>query len=162
MNFFTDENTKEIFGFLEKCQGIEQMECHHPEGDVFNHSLQVLNWAFKESDDIDLILAAMLHDIGKSENSKGHEQIAVEKLRDYASVKTLWLIEHHMRVWYYVLGEMRKHSSCQYLANHPWLPELIQLARWDKLGRTHNRQMKYDKGKIIERLNLKVDRHFKA
>ena len=160
MNVFDENNTKELFGLLEACQGVKQMECHHPEGDVFVHSLQTLWWAFRESDDVDLILAAMLHDIGKAKETKGHEQVAVEMLYDYASPKTLWLIEQHMRFWHYVSGEMRRLEKCRYLGGHPWLPELVQLARWDKLARSPNKRVRYNRADIIERLNLVASKHF--
>jgi len=149
-----------IFMTLEQCQGVKQMPEHHPEGDVFIHSLQVLKWAFKESIDTDLILAAMLHDVGKMENSKGHEKIGVGLLKPYLSAKSLWLIEHHMRVWYLIYGEMRRLSKVQYLIGHPWLSDLILLARWDKLGRNPNHQIKYDKDFIIEKLNRCANKHF--
>ena len=150
-----------LFGFLERCQGIKQLEKHHPEGDVFNHSLQVMNWAFKETIDTDLILAAMLHDVGKYKNSHGHEKIAVEWLCGYTSTKTLWLIEHHMRIWYLILGEMKKSRKVYELIDHPWLPELILLARWDKLGRNPKRKITYDRKEIILRLQKCSEKHFK-
>lgn len=157
---FTTKFMKPLFTTLEQCQGVKQAKEHHPEGDVFVHSLQVLKWAFKESDDTDLILAAMMHDIGKMENSNGHEKIAVEMLQPYLSPKSLWLIEQHMRVWYLILGEMRKSSKVKELAEHPWLPELVLLARWDKLGRNPNHRVKYNKDLIIEKLNKRVQKHF--
>lgn len=160
MDLFTVENTKEIFYLLESCQSTEQNIKYHPEGTVFAHSLQVMNHAFRETDDTDLILAAMLHDIGKYIESHGHAEIGVQLLRDYVSVKTLFLIEHHMRVWSYLEGEMSKLSKCQFIASHPWLPQLIQLARWDRMGRNPNRKIKYDKEDIIERLNKKIPSHF--
>lgn len=148
------------FQALEKCQGVRQMEIHHPEGDVFNHSLQVLTRAFRETNDTDLILAAMLHDVGKAENTKGHEQIAIEMLGDCLSAKTHWLIEQHMRVWYLILGEMKKLSKVQELIEHPFLPELILLARWDKMGRNPSRKVVYDQEKIITKLNKCAEKHF--
>lgn len=149
------------FAYLERCKGVKQMEKHHPEGDVFNHSLQCLHWAFRESHDIDLILAAILHDIGKIENSKGHEKIAVKHLQGVCTVKTLWLIEQHMRIWNLILGQMKRRQKVLDLVNHPWLPELIQLARWDKLGRNPNKIMKYDRGDIINRLEKCCESHFR-
>lgn len=157
---FSTENMSPLFGVLEACQGIQQMEIHHPEGDVFVHSLQVLKWAFRETTDVDLILAAMLHDVGKAENSKGHEKNAVEMLSDYCSPKTLWLIENHMRIWYLILGEMKRYGKVQDLINHPWLPELIHLARWDKLGRNPRSIVRYDEQNIIDRLNKCVKTRF--
>lgn len=158
---FTREIMNPLFDFLEKCKGVTQIGIYHPEGDVFIHSLQVLYHAFKETNDTDLILAAMLHDIGKMENSLGHENIAVEMLNSYLSAKSLWLIENHMRIWYYILGDMKKLSKVKELADHPWLPELIQLARFDKMGRNPNRRIDYSQDDIIERLNLCVEKKFK-
>lgn len=162
MDLFTIENTKEIFYLLELCESVEQNIKYHPEGNVLNHSLQVMNHAFRESDDTDLILAAMLHDVGKCVESHGHAEIGIQLLREHVSVKTLFLIEHHMRIWAYLEGEMSKLSKCQFLASHPWLSNLIQLARWDRMGRNPNSKIKYDKEYIIERLNKKIPAHFKV
>lgn len=148
------------FSYLEQCKGIKQMKKYHPEGDVFNHSLQCLHWALKESNDIDCIFAAMLHDIGKIEKSKGHEKIAVNWLRDVCSVKTLWMIEHHMRIWYLLLGDMKRRQKVNELAQHCWLPELIMLARWDKLARNPARKIKYDKQEIVSRMDKCINSHF--
>ena len=158
---YTEEYMAPLFDFLEKCKGVEQDPKWHPEGDVFNHSLQVMKFAFRETYDTDLILAAMLHDIGKFENSHGHDKIAVEWLQEYCSPKTLWLIEHHMRFWDYMQGNMKKYSKVLYLANHPWLPELVQLERWDKRGRNPSLVVKYDREDIRERFNKSYEEHFR-
>jgi hypothetical protein len=80
---FTEELMNPIFDILENCRGVEQMDEHHPEGDVFTKKL----------------------------------------------------------------------SKCLYLADSPWLPELAQLARWDKLARSPKKKVKYDREEIMERLN---------
>lgn len=159
---FTKEFMDPLFTTLEQCRGIDQMDIHHPEGDVFIHSIQVLKWAFRESIDTDLILAAMLHDVGKMDNSLGHEKIAIGLLKPYASPKTLWLIEHHMRIWYFLLGDMKKLSSVIELAEHPWLPELVTLARWDKMGRNPRAKTTYDREIIMDKLNLCVKKKFEC
>lgn len=161
MKVFTHEIMKPLFWILEETKGVIQMESHHPEGDVFTHSIQVMQIAFRETIDTDLILAAMLHDVGKIGNSRGHEKIAVELLDCHCSAKTLWLIEHHMRFWYLLLGEMRKYSKVKYLQEHPWFPDLAMLARWDKIGRNPNRRVVYDKEEIVNRLNICAEKHFK-
>lgn len=156
------EHLDMYFAYLERCKGVEQMEKYHPEGDVFNHSLQCFYWALRESTDIDLVLAAMLHDIGKIQNSRGHENIAVIWLQGICSVKTLWIIKQHMRIWYLLEGEMRRQGKVKELINHCWLPELIMLARWDKLGRNPHRIIKYDKDNLIDRLNKCCEKHFEV
>ena len=161
MKIFTEDIMNPLFQRLEKTDGISQNPEFHPEIDVFNHSLQVLKKAFKESVDTDLILAAMLHDVGKADRSKGHDHIAVEMLTGLASVKTLWLIEQHMRIWYLIKGEMKRHKKVQDLVSHPWLPELVLLARWDKMGRNPNmKNIEYDKQSIMDKLNKCAKLHF--
>lgn len=151
-----------LLDLLESLKGIPQMEKHHPEGDVFVHSLQVLHHAFREEkEDLDLILAAMLHDIGKKENPLGHEQIGAEMIKDIVSVKTQWLITHHLRIRFLLEGKIKRTSKVRYLVDHPWLPELILLARWDRLGRNPSFKPKYDREKIIEGLEKVAKSHFK-
>ncbi len=58
-----------------------------------------------------------------------------------------------MRIWNYLKGEMSKLSKCQFLASHTWFTQLVQLARWDKMGRNPNWKVKYNKENIIERFN---------
>jgi len=149
MIVFSLEMFKRPFALLELCRDRIQLPEHHPEGDVFTHSIQVMEWAFKESIDTDLILAALFHDVGKLTETNGHEKESVKMMQDYLSTKSLWLIEHHMRFWYLILGDMRKHSKVQELLNHPWLPDLVTLCRWDKLGRNPNKQIHYDRADIF-------------
>ncbi len=158
---FTEEFMEPYFRALEKCRGVPQMDKYHPEGDVFGHSLQVLRWAFRESIDTDLILAAMLHDVGKAIDTRGHEEKAIEMLGDHLSAKTKWLIEQHMRIWDMVLGDMRRQGKVKYLIEHLFLPDLVLLARWDKMGRDPRRIVHYDRGEIIERLNRCMEKRYK-
>jgi len=160
MKTFTKEIMEPLFWILEQTDGVIQMDIHHPEGSVFNHSLQTLYCAFRETYDTDLILAAMLHDVGKIGRSKGHEKIAIEMLDCHCSPKTLWLIENHMKIWYFVLGEMHKLSKVKELIDHPWFTELVHLARFDKMGRNPRRRIVYDKEDIVDRLEKCVEKRF--
>ncbi|MCK5237541.1 MAG: HD domain-containing protein [Deltaproteobacteria bacterium] len=144
---------------IEDCRGVEQGAERHPEGDVFIHSLQVMRHALRESEDVDLILAAILHDVGKKINTLGHEGIAEDLLRSclFFSEKTLWLVKHHLRVRYMLDGIMQKRGKVRYLTDHKWFPELCLLSRWDKAGRRAGYIPKYDREKVIERL-IKLDK----
>lgn len=147
------KNIDTLLDFVWRLDGVKQGEINHPEVDAFNHTLQVFRYALRESDDIELILAALLHDIGKAERTDGHEQIAVELLKPFCTDKTLWLIEQHIRVRLYLDGTMKKLGKCKELANHKWLPELIQLRRWDNAGRRPNVKIVFDRQDIIDRLS---------
>jgi len=159
---FSEEIMSPLFEVLEACRGVTQMEKYNPAGDVFIHSLQTLKWAFRESTDTDLIIAAMMHDVGKQIDSKGHEQHGIVLIKDYISAKTEWLILNHMRVWTFILGYMKKLSKVQDLAGHPWLGDVVFLARWDKLGRNPNTKVNYNRQDIIDRLNKIVEERFKG
>ena len=154
-NLYKIHETDPLFNALEQCRGTAQDNIYHPEGDVFTHSLQVLEWALKESDDIDLIMAAMLHDVGKRIDTNSHEKYSVKLVHGHISEKTEWLILHHMRFWKLVLGEMKRQGKIDYLINHKWFPELALLARWDKLGRNPNKFIEYDRYETILKLRKK-------
>ena len=160
INYFDKEYMNPLFEILEKCKGVEQEERYHPEGDVLTHSLQVFQLACRESNDLDLILAALLHDVGKSVDRLEHTKKTLDLVDEQVSMKTLWLIKNHMRVWAYLKGEMKRLGKCQELIEHPWFPELVQLARWDQMGRNPKRFITYDRQKIIDRLNEAVRNHW--
>ena len=63
---FNETIMEPFFWVLEQNEGVMQHLLYHPEGDVFIHSLQALYIAFRETNDTNLILAAMLHDVGKA------------------------------------------------------------------------------------------------
>jgi hypothetical protein len=157
---FTGNIMAPLFELLERCRGVPQNPVHHPEGDVFVHSLQTMQWAFKESIDTDMILAAMLHDVGKAVSSLGHDKIGADHVKPYVSLKTHWLIENHMRFWQLIMGDMKKKSKVVELVEHPFLTDLLQLARWDQLSRDPHLVIAYDKGRIIDALNRCVDIRF--
>jgi len=160
IEYFTEENMKEMLTLLHNLNGIIQQKEYHPEGDVLKHTYQVFKWAIRESGDLDLILAALLHDVGKATYSNSHEKDSVKMIEGFSSCKTVWLVKNHMRIWTYINGEMRGLKKCIELANHCWLPELIQLARWDKKGRNPYSQCYFSDEVIIKILNKKAKEHF--
>lgn len=73
-----------LFAELAKLQGVEQPVDHHPEGDVWTHTLMVLDTACVLTPDLDIRFAALVHDLGKGLTPKeywpkhhGHELAGV-------------------------------------------------------------------------------------
>lgn len=161
MEIFTPEIMDPLFWILEQSRGVEQGKEHHPEGDVFTHSLQAVYCAFRETTDTDLILAAMLHDVGKIARRLGHANESVKLLDCHCSAKTLWLIRNHLRLWNFMTGEMKKLSKIKGLIEHPWFTPLAHLGRIDKEARSPTRRIAYCKQDIVDRLNRCVKPHFK-
>ena len=159
-NFLPIETSEKIYNLLFKLADVTQKEEYHPEIYVLQHTYQVFKWAIRETDDIDLILAALLHDVGKSVSKLNHVKEGVKLIESFSSMKTVWLVENHMRIWTYILGEMKALKKCIDLANHPWLPELIQLARWDKKGRSATSKTYFPWDEVLRILNEKAEKHF--
>lgn len=158
-----------LFAMVEATEGVPQSEKWHPEGDVLQHTMQVMEFAFRESSDIDLVVAAMVHDVGKTLTNRvdgkkvtayAHEAVGAEMVKSFVSVKTLFLVEQHMRVHTWLNGQMRKVSKVTAIANHPWLPCMVALARWDAGGREKKPPMVWDRWKMMERLEQVASSHF--
>jgi putative nucleotidyltransferase with HDIG domain len=120
---------------------VEADAHYHPERNQLNHTVQVALIAAKETDDVRLIRAAILHDVGKAQcfaehgNSHGHEDFSAKLLADNGiDAETVWLVSQHIRVMTYQSGEMSS-KKARALAAHPLFPLLIQLRRFDIAGR---------------------------
>jgi len=158
MEYFEFEDVAKLFTLVDNLKGVEQGEEWHPEGDAYTHSLQCAVLALREGTDPDLIFAALVHDVGKATGSKGHaDDYARPLLEGLVSIKTMWLVENHMRVRHYLAGEMNKLSTCQFLCHHPWFPELIQLYRWDTMARRPGWVPDLDAVSFLDRLNRLID-----
>lgn len=105
-----------LFPELQALVGCEQEPEWHPEGDVWVHTLMVVDQARKRIDDLDppqqaaLMLAAVCHDLGKPAvtefidgriRSRGHEEAGVPPAR-----ALLDRLDVHTRVGYDVRGQV--------------------------------------------------------
>ena len=59
------------------------------------HSLQTATRAFKNGESEEMVVAALLHDIGDEFAPMNHSQYAAAVLRPYVSKKTHWIVEKH-------------------------------------------------------------------
>ena len=67
------------------------------------HSLQTATRAFKNGENEEMIVAALLHDIGDELAPMNHSEYAAAVLRPYVSEKTYWIIKMHglFQTYYY-------------------------------------------------------------
>ena len=78
-------------------ESVKQNPKYHPEGDALYHSLQVFHLARDvQPYDEELLLAALLHDVGKAIDPQDHVTAGVDALRGAVTERTLWLVAHHM------------------------------------------------------------------
>ncbi len=134
--------------------GIDQDEIHHPEKDVYVHTMLALDSiSYDENPSLELILSILLHDIGKPptrvctfENDileihfYEHEKVGAEITKDiltrlkfplYTIEKVTWLVANHMRIHHF--SEMKKSKKVK-LIEHEYFTDLFKLSIADIKG----------------------------
>lgn len=61
----------------------------------YQHSLQSATRAYNDGADEEIIIAALIHDIGDIVAPFNHGEIAAAIMKPYASEKTCWILKHH-------------------------------------------------------------------
>ena len=118
-----------LYDLLIALDGINQHPKYHPEIDALYHSLQVFQCALKDTDDPELLAAALFHDIGKATDSKRHAEIGKTYVDGILTPRIAWLIEHHLDLLISPKKtRQRYHQSTQLL-------DLQKLRKWDLSGR---------------------------
>jgi len=114
---------------------VKQNPAYHPEGDALYHSLQVFELARAEREwDIELCLAALVHDVGKVIDPADHVGAGVEALNDLVSERTLTLVAHHMEAHGYRAGTLGARARRR-LESLPDFEDLLLLSDLDRAGR---------------------------
>lgn len=143
------------FRMLLKLKEVEQSEKYHPEGNVWNHTMLVINEAAKvksESRDINAFMwAALLHDIGKPDTTKvrkgkitsyDHDKAGAlltgeflcEFTKDNVFIgKVVALVRYHMHMLY-VLKDL-PYGNTGKLIKEVDIHDIALLCRCDRLGR---------------------------
>jgi len=128
---------------------LTQRKEYHPEIYVLSHLLQSFYLAIRESSDVDLIVAALIHDVGKVAGSLGHDAVFVSMMKCHCTEKTLWLIKNHIRIWSFLSGDMKKLKKVKHFLKHKWFVDLVHLGRIDKGARNPHKIIKFNASKII-------------
>ncbi len=119
----------ELLALLLALDGVSQDRRYHPEGDALYHSLQVFECAWKQTDDGELLAAALLHDVGKAVDCRQHAEVGADLLDGLVPPRVLWLVTHHLDLLRQpALTRQRLHRTRQ-------LADLERLRSWDLFGR---------------------------
>jgi hypothetical protein len=117
---------------LEKVRGHAR---YHPEGDVLYHSLQVFELMRDTRPyDVELLQAALLHDVGKGLDPGDHVAAGLEALEGLITDRTRFLIAHHMDAHAYRAGTLG-HRARRALEASPDFEDLLLLEECDSNGR---------------------------
>lgn len=128
-------------------RGVEQSPDHHPEGDVFVHTMMCLEKLDPKVHGGALALAVLLHDVAKPMTAEtrpdgritfyGHCEKGAEVARDVCrrlrqsgetTDRVVWLVANHLR--HLQAPEMRVAKLKRFLGE-PWIEDLLALIRID-------------------------------
>ncbi|MCF6227814.1 MAG: CCA tRNA nucleotidyltransferase [Planctomycetes bacterium] len=143
---------KVILPEIEAMHGVEQPPEHHPEGDVFIHTMLALDHLPADAS-LTVRLAALLHDVGKPETFKvlnerirfiGHDSLGsgiawqiLNRLKFSTEVirRVVFLVSDHLR---FMNVQKMKTSTLKRFFREPYFEELLILHRADCLAGSGN------------------------
>ncbi len=116
-------------------ENVKQDPRWHPEGDVLYHTLQVYDLVCDAVPyDEEMLLAALLHDVGKGIDAQNHVYSGLEAVAEFVTERTAWLIEQHMlahQLFDRTIGARARRR----LEQNEWFDDLVLLGKCDRAGR---------------------------
>ncbi len=93
--------------------------------DRFQHSLQSATRALRNGEDDEMVVAALLHDVGDPIAPENHSAVAADILRPYVSDRTHWIIRHHglFQGYYYFHHLGADRDARDALREHQWFDD---------------------------------------
>lgn len=136
------EGSKEEYEFLDRLE--EQYKAGLPDrlltalGDLahsmsgykvsrLEHSLQSATRAHNAGESEEMVMAALLHDIGDELAPYSHSEMAAAILRPFVSEKTYWIIKHHglFQMYYYAHHCGGERNARDRFKDHPWYEDAV-------------------------------------
>jgi predicted HD phosphohydrolase len=103
--------------------------------DRLAHSLQSATRAYRDGAGEEMIVAALLHDIGDLLAPHNHSEVAAAVLRPYVSERTYWVIRQHglFQTYYYAHHTGGDRNARDRYIDHPWYQDAVEFChRWDQ------------------------------
>lgn len=95
------------------------------------HSLQSATHAFDAGEPEEMVVAALLHDIGDNLAPCSHSEMAAAILRPYVSEKTYWIVKHHglFQMYYYAHYFGKDRNARDQFKEHEWYQDCIDFCQ---------------------------------
>jgi predicted HD phosphohydrolase len=99
------------------------------------HSLQAATRALRDNADEEMVVAALIHDVGDELAPYNHAELAASILRPYVRPEVTWIVNHHglFQNYYYVHHFGGDRHARERLREHPWYEACVRFcAAWDQ------------------------------
>jgi predicted HD phosphohydrolase len=99
------------------------------------HSLQTATRALRDGADEELIVAALIHDVGDELAPYNHSEVAAAILRPYVRPEVTWIVEQHglFQTYYYAHHSGRDRNLRDRYRDHRWYQACKDFcAKWDQ------------------------------
>ncbi len=99
------------------------------------HSLQCATRALRDGADTELVVAALVHDIGDDLAPYNHAEVAAAILRPYVRAEVTWIVEQHglFQSYYYAHHYDRDRHGRERFRGHRWFDACAAFCeRWDQ------------------------------
>ena len=95
------------------------------------HSLQSATRAHRAGESEEMVVAALLHDIGDDLAPHAHSELAAAVLRPYVSDKTYWIIKHHglFQMYYYAHHLGGDRNARDRFKDHPYYADTVAFCK---------------------------------
>ena len=103
--------------------------------DRLEHSLQSATRAYRDGADEEMVVAALLHDIGDLLAPHNHSEMAAAVLRPYVTERTYWVVRQHglFQTYYYAHHMGGDRNARDRYIDHPWYQDAVDFChRWDQ------------------------------
>ncbi len=99
------------------------------------HSLQSATHAHNAGEPEEMVVAALLHDIGDTLAPVSHSEMAAAILRPYVSERTYWIVKHHglFQTYYYAHHFGNDRNVREQFKDHKWYQDTVDFcANYDQ------------------------------
>jgi predicted HD phosphohydrolase len=124
------ERLQRLFALLAQ---LEKLEVPEPVNQL-EHSLQVATRAWHSRAPLDLVLGALMHDVGRVFRPKFHGLLSAELIQPFVSEQTYWVVRIHDHLMLqYIAPEPGLISEADLYLDKPWYPAARIFAEdWDR------------------------------
>ena len=120
-----------VLGYLEKLRGSGNAF----QVDRLEHSLQTATLAYRDEADEEMVVAALIHDIGDFFAPMNHGDFAASIIKPYVSEQAYWVVKYHpvFQAYYYAHHIGRNRDVRDKFRDHPHYQAAVDFCQeWDQ------------------------------